>query len=305
MNEATLQLILPPVIGLVLFLLMFIVGQELTVADFRRAGQQKGLVLLAMLLQLVVTPLVSVGLILLLKPAPAIAAGILLVAVCPSGGLANFYTYLARGHLALAVTLTAISCFLCAATMPLTLSLLRGFLPEAGALDLPVPMMVGQLIGLLVLPVLVGMFVRHRWPEWAKRNSKHLLRVGLLGMVGLIVLVMTMEQKNLSGDFGEVALAVTLLTVIMMAVGFGAAWLGGWSSRDGFALAMVLSVRNVSVAIAVAAAMLGKLEFALFGIAYFLNQVPLLLGAVAIFRWLTGKPPAMVPLPEAPHSAAA
>ena len=60
-----------------------------------------------------------------LRLQPAIAQGVLLVAACPSGAMANVYTYLARGNVALSVTLTAVSCLAAVLTTPLALAVLQ------------------------------------------------------------------------------------------------------------------------------------------------------------------------------------
>jgi ACR3 family arsenite efflux pump ArsB len=77
-----------------------------------------------------------------------------------------------------------------------------------------------------------------------------------------------------AGDFAEIALAVVLLTVIWMLVGWLAGWASALEARDRFTLAIVLVVRNVAIAMAVTVTVLGRIEFAVFATAYFINQVP-------------------------------
>jgi hypothetical protein len=67
-----------------------------------------------------------------------------------------------------------------------------------------------------------------------------------------------------------------------------AGWVGGWACglgpADRFTLAMVQVVRNVGIATAVSVTLLGRVEFAVFAVSYFVNQVPLLVGALVFFR---------------------
>ena len=158
---------------------------------------------------------------------------------------------------------------------PLAAALLLAFLP--------LPPYVGAGL-LLVLPVLAGMFVRRARPGLPRRHGRRLLALSLVALAGLIALVVLQESERLAGDFTGISWAVTLLTAIMGEGG----WLVGWTCRlgpkDRFALAMVLVVRNVAVATAVAVTVLGRIEFAVFATAYFLNQVPLLLAALVAFR---------------------
>jgi BASS family bile acid:Na+ symporter len=198
--------------------------------------------------------------------------------------MANFYTYLGRANLALSVTLTAVSCLAAVLTMPLSLAVFRAWLEEPAALDVPVPLMIGQLLLMLILPMLIGMFVRRTRPEFARRHGRTLLRLAVVGLAALLALVVVQEWDHLFGDFIEISLAVALLTGIMLSVGFLAGWACALGPGDCFALAMVLVVRNVAIATAVAVTVLGRTEFAVFATAYFLNQVPLLVATLVLFR---------------------
>jgi BASS family bile acid:Na+ symporter len=79
--------------GLVIFA-MVVVGMELTIKDFRRVARQPGIFVAATLGQFLFLPVIAWLLVRCLALQPAIAQGVLLVAACPSGGMANVYTYL-------------------------------------------------------------------------------------------------------------------------------------------------------------------------------------------------------------------
>src|SRR5262249_43808072 len=144
---------------------MVVVGTGLTTADFRRVTRRPALVLAATLGQCILLPAVGWFLVRCLDLRPAIAQGVLLVAACPGGAMAYVYTYLARGNVALSVTLTAVSCLAAGLTTPLALAVLQA--QGGGSTGVPVPygVLAGQLLFLLVLPVLSGMGSRRRWPD--------------------------------------------------------------------------------------------------------------------------------------------
>src|SRR4051812_40406820 len=160
------------------FLLMTVVGSGLTGQDFRRVARRPWLVALATAFALVVWPAVSLAVIAAVGPPDYVAAGILLVAACPAGGMAHFYSHLGRANVALAVTLTVVSCLTAVLTMPLLLALFRSHLHDPSALSPPVPLMVGQLVLLLILPTLLGMAVRRARPALAERHGPMLLVFG-------------------------------------------------------------------------------------------------------------------------------
>jgi BASS family bile acid:Na+ symporter len=263
---------------------MIVVGLELTMADFRRVVQRPLVVLLAILGQLVLLPCIGWLLVRSLDLQPFVAAGILLVATCPAGAMANVYTQLARGDVALSVTLTAISCLLAGFTMPFAITVMNvGRVGEAG-LTVPPQVMLIQLLALLLVPVVVGMGIRRLWPAFANRHGPLLLRVGVVALLFLLLLVIVEEASRFADAFLQIATAGSLLTILTFAVG----WLTGWASRcqrrSRFAVGMFFSVRNVGVATAVAVTALGRVEFAVFATAYFLTQVPILLTGSLLFR---------------------
>src|SRR4051812_30390872 len=120
-----------------------LVGLQLTGADFRRAVREPRLIAAALLGQCVLMPALAVALIALIGPPPYCARGLLRVSVCPAGPLANFFNLLARGHVALSVTLTGLSCLTAVLTLPLSVAALGPRLGEAEALAVPAPLLAG------------------------------------------------------------------------------------------------------------------------------------------------------------------
>ena len=91
-------------------LLMITVGLELEGRHFREVGQRKWSVGLLLGGQVVLLPLLGIAVAQALDLPPHLSAGILLVAACPVGDIANFYTLIARGNAALSLVLNTLSC---------------------------------------------------------------------------------------------------------------------------------------------------------------------------------------------------
>jgi BASS family bile acid:Na+ symporter len=103
----------------VIILMMAAVGLELEGHHFRAVLQRKRLLLLSLASQTLLLPALGFGLTHALALPPRISAGMLLIAACPVGDIANFYTLLARANLALSVTLNALTILIAPATMAL------------------------------------------------------------------------------------------------------------------------------------------------------------------------------------------
>ncbi len=261
---------------------MLIVGMELTGEDFRRIARRPGTVAAATLGQFLLLPLIGWLLVRCLDLRPTLAQGLLLVAACPSGGMANVYTYLGRGNLALSVTLTAVSCLAAVLTMPLALAILLAESSESTGFPVPFGVLASQLLLLLVLPIGIGMAIRRQWADVTRRHGRTFLAFNLAALGVLLGFIIAQEAEQFAHALTELAPATTLLTVLA----FGAGWATGWAgARDRFATGMAFVVRNVGIATAVAVTVLGRVEFAVFATAYFLVQLPILLVAVLVLRY--------------------
>jgi bile acid:Na+ symporter, BASS family len=145
-------------VPVLVFFAMVVVGMELTTDDFRRVARQPRKVVAAIAGQIVLLPVLGWSLVHFLNLQPAITRGVLLVAACPSGAMANVYTYLARANLALSVTLTAVSSLAAVLTMPLALALVQAQDGESTGFQVPFGLLAGQLFLLWSCP---------SWPAWA------------------------------------------------------------------------------------------------------------------------------------------
>lgn len=266
------------------FILLAAVGLDLTSEEFARVRRQPAVVIAGIVGPLLLLPPVAVALTWLFQPAPDVASGLLLVAACPIGGISNTYSYLARASTALSVTLTGLSCLFASATIPLVGRGLEIALGRQLDMAPPIPALVTQLILMLGLPIGLGMWVRRRWPDLALRYRPAVQRLAFIG-VGIVLglIILGDPQTFVSGLPSTVPLAAVFVAC-SAAVGWMTAALVTSDRRDRFTLAAEFGTRNLGVAMAIAVTLLGRVEFARFAYTYFLTEIPLMLGAIALFR---------------------
>jgi len=163
------------IIGASMFGVMFAMGLTLTIDDFRRVAGNPRATLVGTVLQLIVMPIIGIGLARAFGLPPILTAGLVVVAACPGGMFSNMYVYLAKGHTALSVTLTATATLVSLFTLPLWVRVALVSMPgNTAAVEMPVLDTALRLGGLTVLPVAVGMVVRIRRPDalrWERRLS--------------------------------------------------------------------------------------------------------------------------------------
>ena len=151
---------------------MAIVGLGLTQAGFGRIADRPALVVVATVAQWLLIPVVAWAVALILPLPLYIVAGIVLLAASPAGAISNYYALIARADVALSVTLTAISAAASVVMLPLISAV--GFsllLDPAVRVKVPIGPTAIQLIVNILIPVLAGMWLRARFPEFVTRHQ--------------------------------------------------------------------------------------------------------------------------------------
>jgi bile acid:Na+ symporter, BASS family len=235
-----------------LAVIMGVLGLSLTLADFRRVLVIPRGIAIGLANLLVVSPVLAFGSAELFGLAPAFAVGLVLLGASPGGTMANLLTHLARGEVALSVTMTAISSVAALVTVPLFLGLA---IDRFGAdLDAEVEMaaIVMRVFLITIVPLAFGMYVRHRWPAWVDRVYDRARKLSLAVFLLVVVAAVASEADEALEHVGEIAAAALALNVAAMGVSFAVAQLGGLGDRQATAISMELGVHNSTLAITVA-----------------------------------------------------
>lgn len=156
----------------ILTILMFDLGLTLEGKDFRLVMLRYKAVLAGMIGQLLLLPLIAWGVAGALSLSPLFTIGLMLIACCPGGSSSNVFSMLAKGDVALSVSLTAVSSLITLFTVPLIMQATTAHLGEAMGVKLPVVNLLMQNVVTMLLPILLGIGVRHYWRETARRSSE-------------------------------------------------------------------------------------------------------------------------------------
>ncbi|HOM12297.1 MAG TPA: bile acid:sodium symporter family protein [Rubrivivax sp.] len=232
------------VIGLV----MFGVALDLKPRDFKAVLRTPWPMLIGLGAQFVVLPAVTWVLVQIIRPAPSIALGMILVAACPGGNVSNFLTHYARGNTALSVSMTAVSTAAAIVMTPLNLALYGGLyapaaaILQAVALD-PLDMLFAVAL-LLGVPMLTGMWIGQRLPAFVARAHKPIKTASLL-IFGLFVLGALAANWRYFLDYvGVVVFAVFLHNGLALLSGYFAAFAARLPERDRRAVAIEVGIQN-------------------------------------------------------------
>lgn len=274
---------------LVLFVLMGLVGLELSPADFRRVALAPRAVVAGTLAQLALLPLMTWGVVVLLDVPPVLGAGAVLVAVSPGAGASNVLAAVARADIALSVTLTAVTSVLSVVTLPVVTAIsLQVILESSAAIDVPVWPLIEQLSVALLLPIGLGMTVRARFPDFVFRHRRSLHRAGgaIIGLLlaGLVFFVAADDQRLPLEDAGRAFAAAVVWTAAAMAIGWGVASLARLSGQHRATFLIEFSARNVGVSAIIALSSLERLDLTLFSAVYGAIGFPMVFVAALVLR---------------------
>ncbi|QNP30876.1 bile acid:sodium symporter family protein [Cylindrospermopsis curvispora] len=129
------SLILPIALGT----MMLGMGLSLVPEDFQRVGKYPKAVAIGLISQLFILPLIGLAIAKLVPMQPAIATGLMILALCPGGVSSNLVTFLAMGDVALSVTLTALSSLITVFTIPIFANLAsQHFFGQGAVVELPI-----------------------------------------------------------------------------------------------------------------------------------------------------------------------
>jgi len=254
---------------LILGFIMFSLGLGLTPVDFRRILAQPRALLVGVVCHLVLLPLVCYLMLKTLGITGVFAVGFMILAACPTGTTSNLLTYLARGDVALALSFTAIASVLTIFTLPLLVTWSLGhFLGAARAVDVPVGMMMGQVAMVLGIPVSLGMFVRHRWNDWALAFEPRATRIATGFFVLIVVLAVVKNWALLRDNFATLAPFALVLNITMLCIGFAVAWAVRLSRAQSVTLGIETAVQNAALALVIASSVLKDDTLAIPGALY-------------------------------------
>lgn len=274
------KLYIPVTLGVI----MFTMGLGLALADFRRIVVEPKAMFIGVFNQMVTLPLVGFAIAFAFELPPPLAVGLILITACPGGPSSNLYSALARGDVALSVSLTAVSGVLTMITIPLVMSLaLDTFMGTTRAIQLDVPGTILQLVLIVGVPLALGMYVRFRHVERAMRLERIMTRVAVLLLVTLIVGAIMKERTRLGEYFETLGPPIVLLSLSTILIGLGWALFARLPMRQAVTIGIEVGMQNAALGMGLAMTSLGSEEIAMpsaiYGIiAYFTCLVAVLIG---------------------------
>jgi BASS family bile acid:Na+ symporter len=258
MESIFAQILLP----LALAFIMLALGVGLTPADFRRIFAAPKAFMVGAALQFISLPLLAIAIVALVPAPPVLKVGIVLLAACPGGTTSNLLTHMARGDVALSISLTALTSLLSMVTVPVVLMIALALFmgPEAPEVGLVTTGLV--IFALTVVPVAIGMGLRRVAPGFALALERRSRFLSGLVFVAVVLATVISEGASIITSFIEAGIVSLILNLAAMSVAFAAASLLALKMRQRIALTLECGLQNATLAIVVASTMLGDIAYA-------------------------------------------
>ena len=272
----------------ILIALMFLLGIDINKKAFTDIAHNPKPILLGLIGQLVILPVIAFSIAWLLKLPPVYFMGLVLVACCPGGSSSNVFSMLAKGDVALSVTLTALSSLITLFTLPVIMEFVTETVSDmsGASIELPVGKLIVQNIVLLFVPLFAGSLFKHFCPEAAVKVRKVSGKMAFPALMTLAAVFFFQYKKEIAENFASLGLSATMLIVIAMACSSCMSRIGRFSDATRRTIVIEVGMQNAAQAIAIASSpfIFNSGEMALPAICYALLMNVILLTYVYFIR---------------------
>lgn len=236
------------ILNIALAVIMFGVALNISINDFKQLSRQPKPILVGLLSQFFLLPAFTYLLVILINPRPSIALGMIMVAACPGGNISNFFTHLAKGNTALSVSLTAFATFLAMIMTPFNFEFYGSLYPPTSQIIKSVelnPFELVKLISLILgIPLILGMYFRHKNPILAIKLSKLLKPLSIAVFVGIVIIAFANNLEVFNNYIDHVLLIGILHNFLAILLGFMVARFFRLSFQNQKTLAIETGIQN-------------------------------------------------------------
>ncbi len=227
-NIELVTLVNTQVIPICIFLIMMGMGLSLTLDDFKRVVKYPKAVTVGLTNQLLFLPIIGFALANIMPLEPEYAVGVMLLVLCPGGTTSNMFSHLAKGDVALSVTMTAIASLITVFSIPIVLNFsLVHFMGQGNEFNLPIIATMFSLMKLTIVPIVIGMIINAFYPKFANSIQVHVSRFGILFLTLLMIFLTYIQQDIVLSALIAAGPVSLLLNLSTMALGYySSKWFG-------------------------------------------------------------------------------
>lgn len=232
---------------------MFGVALNLKIGDFVEVVRKPRSPLVGLISQFFLLPVLTLILVLLIKPCASIALGMFMVAACPGGNISNFMALLAKGNVALSVSLSAIATLLSIIMTPFNFVFWSGFYDPAAnilqeiAMD-PVSIFL-KILMILAVPLALGMWTAQKFPDFTAKVIGPIRTLSIVIFGGYIVAALSINFDFFLTYVPAIIGYVFVHNLVALSSGYAFAWINKLEEADRRSITIETGIQNSGIAL--------------------------------------------------------
>lgn len=236
------------VLNVILAFMMFGVSLGLRPADFERIVRAPKAPAIGLLAQCILLPLLTFLLTLILRPHPSLALGMMLVAACPGGNFSNIMTFIARGSVAVSVSMTAVVSLLAVLTTPTLFAFYANLNPNTADLATEIQLeplrMMALVLVVIAVPILLGIYCGGRFPRLQAKSETAMRVVSLIIFFAFVVIAFSKNWDLFLSHYDKLFGLVLLHNALALGLGYFLATLFRQPPADRRAITLEVGIQN-------------------------------------------------------------
>lgn len=238
----------------ILIVLMFLLGIDLNKKAFLDVVKKTKAVVLGLIGQIVLLPMLAFAVAWVLDLPAVYFMGLVLVACCPGGSSSNVFSMLAKGDVALSVTLTALSSVITLFTLPIIMEFVASAVSNMLGMQihLPIGKLLVQNLLLLFVPMLLGSLFKHYFSVAAEKVKKVLSKVAFPALMTLALVFFYQYKNEILENFALLGLSAAVLILVAMLCSSGISRIGKFTDAVRRTIVIEVGMQNAAQAIAIA-----------------------------------------------------
>jgi len=244
-------------LNITLAFVMFGVALELKIERFKKVFTKPKSAIIGVISQFLLLPILTLGLVVLINPAPSIALGMILVASCPGGNISNFMTAHAKGNTELSVSLTAIADFSALIMTPFNFAFWGGvyasIYSKGSGLIIPIEIdpveMFKTMIILLGIPLTLGMLFSYKFPKITSRIIKPIKKASIIIFAAYVIVALSMNWQYFLKYVHLIFIIVLIHNALALTTGFSIARIFKLSQNDVRTITIETGIQNSGLAL--------------------------------------------------------
>ena len=244
-----------------LALIMLGLGLGLSVKDFTRILRTPKDFFVGFFSQLVILPIIALGIALILNLPETLAIGLMIIAAAPGGVTSNVLTKFANGDVALSISLTAVISLISIISVPFVVITSADILGVSISSDISMTGIALKMALVVTVPVVIGMIIRGFAENFISSKINIINKITGWLFVIVFAAIWIEEKDNILNYLAEAGLAVLILNIVMMTLAYFIAkkFVSGIAQQK--CIALECGLQNGTLAVFVATLMFNDIAY--------------------------------------------